>query len=307
MHPNPFTHRGMIQEEAAFVGRSREIGNTLNRLRNGSSVSIVGERRIGKSSLLYQLYLSGKRRLEDHAGERYHFVYLDMHDARMRTPTYFVKSALHRLGIPADDAALEKQPMVVLANILEAQRSENRALPILLLDEFEEITQHKDLFNDDFLEAMRSFCNSRQLALVTVSRRSLKELCKSRNLTSPFFNVFTKVKLGEFVVDARIDEVTEFIRRYWKDGLAITPKEEEWLRRMGKKHPMRLQIAGYWILENRQQGLSRSALKKKIRREFLDAVFTPWEKLTAGLYNASIKPVLDLGKWAAELWVNSKK
>lgn len=307
MQPNPFTHRGMIQEEAAFVGRSREMGNILNRLRNGSSVSIVGERRIGKSSLLYQLYLSGNRRLEDNSREQYRFVYLDMHDARMRTPAYFVASALHRLDIPADAAALEKQPMVMLANILEAQRRENRALPILLLDEFEEITQHKDLFNDDFLEALRSFCNSRQLALVTVSRRSLKDLCKSRNLTSPFFNVFTKVKLGEFVVDARIDEVTEFIQRYWQDGLAITPKEEEWLRRMGKKHPMRLQIAGYWILENRQQGLSRRALKKKIHREFLDAVFTPWEKLTAGLYNVSIKLVLDIAKWVAELLIKSKK
>lgn len=306
MQPNPFTNRSMITEEAAFVGRSREIANILNRLRSGSSVSLVGERRIGKSSLLKHLELTGNRRLQDEAAERYRFLYLDMHDARMRTPAYFAASVLHRLGLP-NPSGLEKQPMVALANVLEERRDGNGALPILLLDEFEEITQHKDLFNDDFLEALRSFCNVRQLAIVTVSRHSLKQLSKSRSLTSPFFNIFTKVDVKEFIVDDKIDEVTEFIRRYWNETLPIAAQEEYRLRRYGKKHPLRLQIASYWILENRTLNYSRRKLKKTIRREFLDATFTPWEKFTAGLRKASIDPIVNFGKWAAELWIKSKK
>lgn len=49
---NPFTNRGMITKENEFVGREREISDILARIRNGNSVSVVGERRIGKSSLL---------------------------------------------------------------------------------------------------------------------------------------------------------------------------------------------------------------------------------------------------------------
>jgi len=307
MQTNPFTRRGMIQEESAFVGRSREIANVLNRLRNGSSVSLVGERRIGKSSLLYHLYLSGNRRLEDEAKTRHQFIYLDMHDARMRTPDYFVLSVLHHLDISAKPADLEKQPMVVLANALEDWHRENRAMPILLLDEFEEITQHKDLFNDSFLEALRSFCNARRLVFVTVSRRSLKQLCKSRNLTSPFFNVFTKVELNEFVVDGKLDEVTEFTQCYWSGGLSLTPIEEDQLRRFGKKHPMRLQIASYWIFENRSLNHSRRRLKKEINEEFLGAVFTRWEKLQNYMFSKTLDPIVNFGKWFAELVVNAKK
>ena len=307
MPANPFTHRGMIQEESAFVGRSREITNVLNRLRNGSSVSVVGERRIGKSSLLYHLYLSGNRRLEDASRERFRFLYLDMHDARMRTPAYFAASVLHHLDIPTEHTNLEKQPMVVLTNVLEDQRRQNRPMPILLLDEFEEITQHKDLFNDDFLEALRSFCNARLLAFVTVSRSSLKQLCKSRNLTSPFFNVFTKVELKEFVVDGKLDEVAEFAQCYWTGELSLAALEADWLRRFGKKHPMRLQIASYWILENRSLNHNRRALGKIVSREFLDLVFTPWEKFVGNARRFSIDPVLSFGKWLAELAVNAKK
>ena len=54
---NPFTNRGMITRENEFVGREREISDILARVRNGNSVSVVGERRIGKSSLLYHLCL----------------------------------------------------------------------------------------------------------------------------------------------------------------------------------------------------------------------------------------------------------
>ena len=52
---NPFTNRGMINKENEFVGREREISDILARIRNGNSVSVVVERRIGKSSLLYHL------------------------------------------------------------------------------------------------------------------------------------------------------------------------------------------------------------------------------------------------------------
>ena len=52
---NPFFHRGAIRRAEEFHGRQSEIRQILGLCRNGQSVSIVGPRRIGKSSLLLHL------------------------------------------------------------------------------------------------------------------------------------------------------------------------------------------------------------------------------------------------------------
>jgi ABC-type phosphate/phosphonate transport system ATPase subunit len=75
---NPFTNRSTIRNEHDFVGREQEITNILSRVRNGDSVSVVGDQRIGKSSLLYHLFLTGNKRLDDAAKIRFKFIYLDL-------------------------------------------------------------------------------------------------------------------------------------------------------------------------------------------------------------------------------------
>ncbi len=51
MH-SPFTIGSIIQNPEAFIGRAAELNHILTRLRTMQSCSVVGERRIGKSSLL---------------------------------------------------------------------------------------------------------------------------------------------------------------------------------------------------------------------------------------------------------------
>ena len=52
---NPFFHRGPVRDRAFFFGREHEMGQMLSLLGNGQSVSLVGQRRIGKTSLLFQI------------------------------------------------------------------------------------------------------------------------------------------------------------------------------------------------------------------------------------------------------------
>ena len=54
MASNPFTYGNPISEPARFFGREREVGQVFSRLRNDEfeSSSLVGDRRIGKTSLL---------------------------------------------------------------------------------------------------------------------------------------------------------------------------------------------------------------------------------------------------------------
>ena len=59
---NPFYHRGAIRRADDFFGRSANIAEILGLLRNGQSASIIGPRRIGKSSLLLHLCREEVRR-----------------------------------------------------------------------------------------------------------------------------------------------------------------------------------------------------------------------------------------------------
>lgn len=62
---NPFTNRGMVTDPADFIGRAEQMEEICTRLHKMESTSIVGERRIGKASLLHQLALTSKERLSN--------------------------------------------------------------------------------------------------------------------------------------------------------------------------------------------------------------------------------------------------
>jgi len=52
MQPNPFEYGNPITDAAKFFGRQGEINQIRDRLYHMASTSVVGERRIGKTSLL---------------------------------------------------------------------------------------------------------------------------------------------------------------------------------------------------------------------------------------------------------------
>ena len=79
--PNPFMNRGVITDPNDFFGREEQVNEIFTRLQGMQSSSIVGERRIGKSSLLYYLTQTGPQRL----GDAYRFFYLDIQDAHFHT------------------------------------------------------------------------------------------------------------------------------------------------------------------------------------------------------------------------------
>jgi hypothetical protein len=81
---NPYLNRSMIRSLDGFFGREREIERIMSRLGAATpqSVSIVGQRRIGKSSLLWHLAQPElqARYLDDPS--TYLFVYLDFQGQR---------------------------------------------------------------------------------------------------------------------------------------------------------------------------------------------------------------------------------
>lgn len=275
---NPFTNRAMIKKENEFVGRIRELDDIISRLRGGNSVSVVGERRIGKSSLLYHLFLTGNRRLGDPRKKEFKFVYLEMHDIKTKTPEGFLGSVIKELGLECKVDDLKTNPLIVFTELLE-KNNESGMKPILLIDEFDKIVELHDLFNDDFMETLRHICNNGLLTLVTSSRATLRDLTDQGKITSPFWNIFSIVNLGEFVVDEHINEPALFLTHFWKDKLEPTDKEKTWLTFFPSKHPMKLQIISFWILQNRKLEFDDYTLSLEIEKEIKSFFRSDIEKI----------------------------
>jgi eukaryotic-like serine/threonine-protein kinase len=77
---NLFTYGNPIRDPRRFFGRAREAEQIFSRLRNPEfeSTSVVGDRRIGKTSLLNYIANPGTRAAHGLGGGSCTFVYADL-------------------------------------------------------------------------------------------------------------------------------------------------------------------------------------------------------------------------------------
>ena len=267
---NPFILGGPIKFTEKFIGRHEEMDTLVTHLQNGNSVSVLGERRIGKSSLLYYFYLTGHNKLY-HPSFRYHFLYLDLQSPRMKTPLFFVREILKALNISYDKEEVKEAPMAELTMKLEEFRK-NGHHPFVLLDEFEALTKHKALFNDDFIDGLRHLAYHSYLTYVVSSKILLKTLSHKGDLNSSFWGIFSPLPLGEWKVNKTRNEVQEFVENYW---LPLQPNhfEREFLSQYAPFHPLKMQVLSHHLLQNRKWWLTADALKKRIEQSLHDSYF----------------------------------
>lgn len=198
---NPYLNRVAIKDPAQFFGRRREIGKIFSRLgaSRPQSISIVGERRIGKSSLLYHISHPQIRARYLDNPELYVFALIDFQQKRSITQSEFFGELLKSISREIRDAELARLSPTFdsMRAMLERFREQGRKL-IILLDEFDAVTANP-AFDLEFYSFLRSLANNYDVAYVTGSSRDLQELCRSRLIAdSPFFNIFTNVFLRAF-------------------------------------------------------------------------------------------------------------
>lgn len=261
---NPFTNRGVITNPADFIGRQQEISEIITRLKTMQSCSVVGERRIGKSSLLYHLGQTGVQRVAD---DTYQFVYLDFQDIRLRTAANFIRTILAKLGAKTDGVQDGHKPGRNLATFSEQieELAQNGQHIVLCLDEFEGAFKHPDEFNDDFFDHLRSMLNHRRMAFVTATQQTLQNLCLDGKLTSPFYNIFTVIELKEFTDE----EAVQFIA-IWHERVNFTEDELKLISSFFDLHPLKLQIVCDQVILNRdpERQLADWALAEEIARQY---------------------------------------
>jgi serine/threonine protein kinase len=264
---NPYLNRVMIRDVSEFYGRRREVAKIFARIgaSRPQSVAIVGERRIGKSSLLNHLCHPEIRRQYLDSPDAYAFVFIDLQEQReIGIPAFFetlfhgIEKAAGRTEAPGVAANYEGARQVLLR-----LQEEGRKL-ILLFDEFDAITRNPN-FPEEFFAFLRAVANKYDVAYVTTSGRDLQQLCHTDRIAdSPFFNIFSNLFLTRFERDEALALIQEPSR---KAGVPLAPYVDDILGLAGL-FPFFLQMACSTFFEQLVEG---SALDLgRVRMSFED-------------------------------------
>jgi serine/threonine-protein kinase len=204
---NPYTNRGTIKNPLEFYGREREIRRIFSRISSShpQCISIIGERKIGKSSLLYFLNHEDTRKKWLKNPESYVFLLIDLQERTedLSFSSFFqfiFRSLTDQLGtdvVPSsalDSIGNQSESYEVFKNIVSNIGKSGFKL-IMLFDEFGAITS-SERFDPTFFSYLRSIANNYECAYITTSRLKLQNLCRSTDISeSPFFNIFAPVPL----------------------------------------------------------------------------------------------------------------
>jgi hypothetical protein len=225
---NPFTPRGMIRDPRQFFGRGAEIERLLEKLQTMQSVSIIGERRIGKSSLLYRLsQLSG----------------------RLDKPTRIVYSALSDVK---DERSLytrlcrelggEGDSFTKLERMVDAKRV------VFCLDEFENVIVNQN-FPVSLFSSLRGLAQTGCFALIVATQHPLHDLCRNRKIAdSPFWNIFHRMSLG---LMERSDAAEMIKKKFGDSGVKIEEQETARVIELAGRFPMFIQLACMHLFEEK--------------------------------------------------------
>ena len=273
---NPFSFGNPIKDPARFYGRREDLRQIVNRLRSSAheSTSIVGERRIGKTSLLKYLETPEVAAQFGLPPTEYCMVYIDFQGLTDITPERFWQRVLTKIErsicLPKLTPEIQRVREMGDFDLFDLEdlfeRIADRGLTtVLMMDEFEYVTQNPN-FGSDFFGGLRALAIHQNLPLLTATRRELVDLCHSEELKgSPFFNIFANIVLRPF----SRTEVLEMLDGY----MAATPiqfseREKELVLGLGGGYPFFTQMAGNYLVEAKQKALDADALLQDVYVNF---------------------------------------
>jgi hypothetical protein len=282
MLDNPFTYGNPISDSRRFFGRQREVDQICGRLRNHEfeSSSLVGDRRIGKTSLLNHLADPAVRTGHGLGLDRYIFVNVDlqMMSAGMG-PDQLWRRFLTLMRRDGKDprinellsglAANEPLDTFTLDELFQQIDDMDKHI-VFLLDEFEHVTTNEN-FGPDFYYGLRSLVIHHHVALVTSSRLELVELTHSNAIkSSPFFNIFANINLRLFSTEESRQLISQLL-----DGTPVefSEREVERVLDLAGPHPYFLQAACWSLFDSHDKGLDEFARADRLQEQFrLEAI-----------------------------------
>ncbi|MBN1136167.1 MAG: hypothetical protein JXM73_06260, partial [Anaerolineae bacterium] len=274
---NPFFSRQRIIDPACFYGRQRELEALYSAIATYQCRSVVGERKLGKSSLLTALTQPATMERFGLDPRRTLFLYIDLEGMASARREDFWVEMVDRLVAALSPGDLRDQAerllgggelrFTTLRRLLRRVRDAGLDL-VLALDEFEGVARNPS-FTPDFYGELRSLAGEMGIVYLTASKRGLYDLTyhDSATLSSPFFNIFSELLLGLMPDDEARGLLAALSQQ--GQGPGFCEEEIDLGLELAGPHPFFLQIAGFHLYEMPGRGRPHSpAAYDQVARRF---------------------------------------
>lgn len=263
MYENPFYNRGIIRKVKDFYGRGNEIREIYQMLRNNQSCSLIGPRRIGRSSLLVHLARPTTLRKYGLESDDYYFIRINFEELDLVTKERFFEEMAEETieefskgfsedelrsleGVNARGAFDRLRKIIKEIRRMELIRREKRPNLIYIFDEFDLACANENL-SPNFYSQLRSLATPKyDVTYLLSTKRPLNELPFSREtFGSPFFNIFSIFPIGLF----KQDEAVELISSPSEHTGVPLKDEVDFILELAGRHPLFIQILCWHLFE----------------------------------------------------------
>jgi DNA-binding winged helix-turn-helix (wHTH) protein len=234
---NPYFYGVPVRDPQDFYGRGDQLQVIFEALTKTESVSVVGERRSGRTSLLFYLMTEAAQHGYGFHSDDFVFLYLDP-QLGIREPAEFFGELADALAERAPSAVPAMEGEVTARQIRSALKDLQPRRLVLLVDEFERVIGNEN-FPVDFFHFLRGISIEHEVRYVTSTTKRLSDCYWGEWEGSPLYNVFRTVRLGAWTAE----EVDDFLMMTSeRSGAPIRAYKEEILR-LGGRLPFYVQIA----------------------------------------------------------------
>jgi CHAT domain-containing protein len=286
---NPYRYPGPIRDPSGFYGRSREVRTALSQLRKVQSVSLVGPRRIGKTSMLR--YISDPLMLKKRGIDPAPFIFVPIdcqqlsnysRDQLLQLMLNQARVSINKAGFQVDIASYSSMSFSDFSDVLSILTQSGRKL-IFLFDEFEYLGQNKNL-DPGFFAGLRGIANNLDVAYVTASGSTLLKLTYADHdvLGSPFFNIFSTIRIGLLEDSDARALITEPARAA---GVQFSDTTVDYILSLTDHHPFFIQVAcsHAFEIQSQQGSLTQrdyALLREPIEDDLTSHLQYTWDHLT---------------------------
>ncbi len=264
---NPFsTNITAVWDPQMFFGRKRELRDICSAIANRQCLSIVGTRRIGKSTLLWYVQtqmaeMQTQFRYDLHSSL---LTLIDLHEYEHKTSEdFFTSVSTQILTQNRGQVVLARSPFGgadEFSSLLEQIKDQGLHLT-LLMDSFHNVTHNKS-FDLEFFNYLRSQASLGKVSYITASLAPLHEVCHHDIKSSPFFNIFGTCRLGPLT----LEEAEMFVTMPAKAvGLPFTEAEVQWVIALAGRHPFLLQRVCYFLFKEKSLHPDQEADPEQVR------------------------------------------
>jgi len=285
MKKNPFHYGGPVHEPENFFGRKKEIRDIYRQISVSNSVSLIGERKIGKTSLLLHLIHAQTRAKYGILPEDTLVYYIDMSSCIFSKSSDVFRRLLEGVSETASNK-IEKETNTLLGkkyihfqqfeNIISKINNEDWKI-VFFFDEFESISMIK---YSDIFSRLRYLAQMYDVTFVISTLRDLMSLFREKGFsTSPFFNIFTKYQLRGLDENASRDLITTIFRRR---GFEIDSTIVDSIIGFSSTNPFFLKVFCYFYFEKLVKGFYAfdDDLRNLIQQELEPHHQYNWEHLS---------------------------